>query len=113
MTNLITDYLYQIEEIQKQQYFNYLANIYLSNNFIYNQTLQEMQQQGFSFNNMTPFQITSYVHGYVVSNHADTLSEFGKQNNITLDNFIANQNQLITNNFAYTNPYQPPMFPNI
>lgn len=113
VSSLITDYLIQTENIEKQQYWDYLANYYLSNNFFYNQILQEMQQQGFNFTNMPPIQVSNYAKGYVISNRSNDLLTFAESNGISFEKFINNQGQLINNGFRYNDPYQQPMFPDL
>lgn len=103
---LITDYLIRTENLERQQYYDFLANSYLSNTITYNNMLQEMQQQNLIAPNMPPLQLANYVKSYAITNHRVDLDSFAISNGISFENYI---NRQITLN----NPYQIQMFPNL
>lgn len=103
---LITDYLVRIENFERQQYYDFLANSYLSNTLIYNNIMEEMQNLNLIPPNIPPLQLANFVKNYVIVNHRVDLDNFGTLNGVSFENYI---NRQITLN----NPYQVQMFPNL
>lgn len=103
---LITDYLIRIENLERQQYYDFLANSYLNNSIIYDNMLEEMKKLNLIPPNMPPLQLANYVKTYVITNHRIDLDNFGRSNGLSFESYI---NRQITLN----NPYQIQMFPNL
>lgn len=106
VANLIVTYLTQIDNLEKQQYYDFLCNCFLQNVNLYNSALQDMNSSGLVNQQIPPFQLNSYLKNFLIANRRNELDNFAQFNGITFEDFTRRTNNM-------NNPYQITMFPNL
>ena len=113
VSSLIQNYLTQIDMLERQQYFDYLATSYLSNPIFYNQVLQEMNSRNLLPINLTPVQIPIMVKNFLIYNYPNVLNDYAQTIDMSFEKYINMRNQYQYTNNQYinanfSNPYIPP-----